>query len=92
MAARLGESDRRAQFAEPPLGPFGGVVRELTVPGWLAREAPADPDLAPTEVRSGDAPLGRCVHFSFGPLRFVYDRLGLRRDSDAEPADDVADA
>jgi CRISPR-associated endonuclease/helicase Cas3 len=90
IAARLGESDRRAVFAAPPLGPFGGRVRELTLPGWLAREAPPDPELIPTEVQTGD---GR-ARFAFGPLRFVYDRLGLRRDAvpSTDPTEDNADA
>jgi CRISPR-associated endonuclease/helicase Cas3 len=94
IAARLGESDRRATFAEPPLGPFGGKVRELNIPGWLARKAPADPDLAPTEVVAGAGAWGASVRFAFGPLRFVYDRLGLRRDEtpSTDPSEDLADA
>jgi len=94
IASRLGESDRRARFAEPPRGPFGSVVRELTLPGWLTREVPADPDLAPSEVRVAEGPRGAEVRFAFGPLRFVYDRLGLRRDDDstADISKDIADA
>ena len=44
IATRLGESDRRAVFVAPPQGPFRARVRELNIPGWLAREAPPDPD------------------------------------------------
>jgi CRISPR-associated endonuclease/helicase Cas3 len=95
IASRLGESDRRAVFAEARPGPFGEVVRELTIPGWLAREAPPDPDLAPSDVRcdlrTSDGPSSHTVRFAFGPLGFVYDRLGLRRE-EATPGDDVADA
>jgi hypothetical protein len=94
IASRLGESDRRARFEQPPLGPFGVQVRELTLPGWLAREAPPDPELSPADVRAGESPLGPCLRFSFGPIPFIYDRLGLRRD--AAPAsdalEDIADA
>jgi CRISPR-associated endonuclease/helicase Cas3 len=94
ISARLGESDRRAVFAAPPPGPFGGKVRELTLPGWLTREVPTDlPDLAPTEVQAVQGPLDATVHFAFGPVRFVYDRLGLRQDATAaDPPEDVADA
>lgn len=94
IASRLGESDRRAKFAEPPQGPFDSVVRELTLPGWLTREVPADPDLAPSDVqRISNGPRGAEVRFAFGPLRFVYDRLGLRRDDDsADLSKDSADA
>jgi CRISPR-associated endonuclease/helicase Cas3 len=94
IASRLGESDRRAVFPEPPVGPFGGKVRELTLPGWLTRTAPADPDLAPTDVQVGEGPSGATVRFAFGPLRFAYDRLGLRRDGlpSHDPTEDTADA
>jgi CRISPR-associated endonuclease/helicase Cas3 len=92
IASRLGESDRRAVFVEPrPDGPFGERVRELTIPGWLARALPSDPDLAPGDVRPGS---DGAMRFTFGPLRFVYDRLGLRRDDAAlaDGTEDTADA
>lgn len=94
ISARLGESDRRAVFAEPPCGPFGAKVRELTLPGWLTRDAPADPALVPTEIRVTQGPPGAALHFAFGPLSFLYDRLGLRRDdtATADPSEDNADA
>jgi len=94
IASRLGESDRRAVFEHPPLGPFGAGVRELILPGWLTRDVPPDPDLLPTNVRTAVSPLGAEVHFTFGPLLFVYDRLGLRRDLDStpDPSEDNADA
>lgn len=91
IAARLGESDRRAVFATPPEGPFGAKVRELTIPGWLAREVPTEPpDLAPSDVRLD----GERVRFAFGPLEFVYDRLGLRREAAGarDTTEDTADA
>lgn len=94
IAARLGESDRRAKFADPPLGPFGTKVRELTLPGWLTRDVPSDPDLVPTEIHTAEGAFGASLCFAFGPLRFLYDRLGLRRDdtSTADPSEDIADA
>jgi hypothetical protein len=43
-------------------------------------------------VRGG--PFGAYVRFAFGPLLFIYDRLGLRLDDDgiADVSEDVADA
>ena len=94
VAARLGESDRRAVFIDRPAGPFGNPVVELTIPGWLARDVPPDPDLAPSAVQSADGPLGSALTFAFGPLRLRYDRLGLRGAGapDFDPTLDLADA
>ncbi len=87
ISARLGESDRRAVFAEPPGGPFGIATRELSLPGWMVRDSSNDADTAP--VMLGALP-GGGFRFAFGPLRFAYDRLGLRRD-DTEPNDPTED-
>ncbi len=94
ISARLGESDRRAVFADPPPGPFGSVVRELTLPGWMVRELASDPDLVPSEVRAEPGTPGPSVRFAFGPMRFAYDRLGLRQDRapSSDPVEDIADA
>lgn len=82
IASRLGESDRRVPFDEAPVakGPFGERVRELLIPGWLAKTIPADPELRPEDVRCDDGGKDgeRVVTFTFGGERFVYDRLGLR--------------
>lgn len=93
IATRLGENDRRAVFEAPLAGPFGADVRELTVPGWLAREI-TDFDVAPTEIHTETSPLGPRLRFAFGPLRFVYDRLGLREEDMRadESTRDIADA
>lgn len=93
IASRLGESDRRVRF-EPAVvkGPFGEMLSELTVPGWLARSAPRDPDLAPTNVRQDEGATGKQVSFQFGGEAFVYDRLGLRRIDPSDAEEDIADA
>lgn len=92
IAARLGESDRRVRFEPAARGPFGEPVRELSLPGWLARRVnDPDPDLPPTEVEQregGDLTL----RFRFGQDRFVYDRLGLRAETAPPEGDDEADA
>ncbi len=79
ISTRLGEGDRTVRFDrdQPPTGPFEAVVRELNLPAWLARNAPLDPELLPTQVQAHP---GR-VTFDFGPDRYVYDRLGVRRDT-----------
>jgi CRISPR-associated endonuclease/helicase Cas3 len=90
IATRLGEGDRRAMFASPPLGPFGAVVRELTLPAWFTQDAPgeelADPDLLPRDVRVDTGDYGPCLRFTFATLPFTYDRLGLRGDRPLAPA------
>lgn len=93
IASRLGESDRRVRFEEAVRGPFGELVSELNLPGWLARRVPNDPDLLPTDVRDGEGSFGRRVAFDFGGEPFVYDRLGLRRmDPEHSKEEDIADA
>jgi len=94
ISARLGESDRRVVFAQPPVGPFATQLRELTLPGWLTRDVPQALELAPSDMRSGEGLLGPTVSFAFGPIRFVYDRLGLRRDDTTSfsETEDLADA
>lgn len=74
-ATRLGADDRLAVFAEPLLTPFGNSLRELAIPGWLARGAVEDS--VPEALRQ-DVSAGR-VYFRFGDAELVYDRLGLRR-------------
>src|SRR5262249_47977154 len=89
IASRLGESSRIARFAPPCLtGPFGTTLVQLDLPGWLARGAPPDPELAPTSVeRRGDE-----IRFAFGPLCFAYDRFGLRKLETSSDDQDFADA
>jgi len=70
---RLGENDRLAQFEPAVDGPFDQPFSEVTIPWWLAADAPADlAEAQDVEVENG------VVTFSYGPRRFAYDRLGLR--------------
>lgn len=75
VPTRLGEQDRLAQFAPPVTGPFGVEFSEMAIPYYLAAEdTPADlTDAADVSVGDG------VVHFTYGGVAFVYDRLGLRR-------------
>lgn len=71
IRSRLGDTDRRIVF-EPALpGPFGGPVRELRLPGWMARGVPTD---AQAHVQPDDDGL----LIVLGEARFGYTRLGLR--------------
>ncbi len=86
ISTRLGEGDRRAVFEAPPTGPFGGVIRELTVPTFMAKGVA--PDAVPAVIEQNAV---RFV-FAFGAERFVYDRLGLRPLNDTvNPSEDLSD-
>ena len=77
VASRLGESDRRVIFEQPFEGPFGGKLRELTIPGWLVTGV-QDEDVMPNEVEVTRSDVDTMLRFSFGNRRFIYDRMGLR--------------
>jgi CRISPR-associated endonuclease/helicase Cas3 len=72
---RLGAGDRVARFEAPLGGPFGGTFQTITIPAWLAGEI-ADDAVPLVTSMSAEG-----VRFAFGAQSFVYDRLGLRRDS-----------
>lgn len=73
LKTRLGENDWRLVLPTPLTSALGQTVREMTVPGWWCADLPAD---APITVTRNDS----CAQIQFGLLRFVYDRLGLRRE------------
>lgn len=83
IPTRLGQSDRRIEFPEPFVGPFGAPISVLNLPAHLA--APDLPDDLCTAERVGPCSAGT-IMFRFGGRSYVYDRLGLRRVS-AESAD-----
>ncbi len=73
IRTRLGDEGPRAEFDPAPKGPFGGTVPVLPLPAHLtraAREATAPEDVTPLP--------GGGFAFAWGPLKFRYDRLGLR--------------
>jgi len=73
IQTRLGEGDRIAQFDAAVASPFGNSIKSLSIPAFLARGV--EKDTLAVLISVGD----RTVEFSFGPYRYVYDRLGLRR-------------
>ncbi len=86
ISTRLGEGDRRVELPTPVSGPFSVDIRVFTVPAFQSREIP--PDALPTVTHAA----GGVVRFTVGPTPFVYDRLGLRPESDAPPEEDLSDA
>ncbi|NLI77822.1 MAG: CRISPR-associated helicase Cas3' [Candidatus Riflebacteria bacterium] len=76
LATRLGADDRLIRFESPVAGPFGEILRGLTIPAYLV-EGAAPEDL-PREVTGGDG----VVRFTFGKADYLYDRWGLRRAGD----------
>ena len=85
ISTRLGEGDRRVELPTAVPGPFGSDVRVFTIPAFQAREIPGD---ALPVVTGATA---RALRFAVGPSHFVYDRLGLRPESDAPPEEDLFD-
>lgn len=73
---RLGDDDRLFDFAEPPLGPFGGRIAQLKVPGFLAEGIGADPDVT-VGARRADGFDG--FDFTVDGTSWVYDRHGVRQ-------------
>ncbi len=87
IQTRLGEGDRRLEFETPFRGAFGDPVRELTMPYWWAKDAAQDAE-ASTEPRTEGGVMVR-----FGGQAFIYDRWGLRPETDCRiPEEDQADA
>jgi len=83
IASRLGESDRRVEFEPAVRGPFGRPVTQINIPGWLLRDLPIDAGPTPSAIVESTTPDGYSLSFEFQGVIFTYDRLGLRRTSDA---------
>jgi len=71
---RLGEGDRLVELEAPLPGPFGQLFRKIAIPAYMARGVP------PNSVASEARVVGGVIWFSFGPHRFVYDRLSTEED------------
>ena len=85
ISTRLGEGDRRVELPSPARGPFGVDVQVFTIPAFQSRGIPPDAVAVVTSASAGT------VRFAVGPSPFVYDRLGLRPESDAPPEEDLSD-
>jgi CRISPR-associated endonuclease/helicase Cas3 len=80
VTTRLGAEDRVLEFASGFFTPFGNLVTRLKVPHWLAQGWPAE--VAGTAQENGNgSTLVQCLDAEGNVLaRFIYDRLGLRRE------------
>ncbi|MCF4129605.1 CRISPR-associated helicase Cas3' [Methylobacterium sp. SyP6R] len=76
VRTRLGADDRLIRPEVPFVGPFGVVVTQLRIPGWMLTKARPIPDDATVAVREEAGAEG--VRFTLGTVEFRYDRLGLR--------------
>ncbi len=71
IATRLGTRDRFVDFEPPFVGPFGQAVERLTIPGWMAGDAP------PETVPVVDASDAEGTSFRLAERMFHYGRWGL---------------
>ena len=86
IKTRLGEDDRRIELGTLVCTPFGSSIRELTIPGWQARDIPSDPAVT-------IEPINGSLRLDIGGAPFVYDRLGLRPLDRSDPLiEDLSDA
>lgn len=76
VRTRLGADDRLIRPEAPFVGPFGVVVTQLRIPGWMLTKAGPIPDDATAAVREGAGAEG--VRFTLGAVEFRYDRFGLQ--------------
>ncbi len=74
IRTRLGEDDRRVELAEPLISPFGQTIYDVTLPARWCHDIPFDAD--PVVTRNA-----AFTQIKLGETHFVYDRLGLQRDS-----------
>lgn len=80
---RLGLDGQKFSLGTTWTSPFGARMTEATVPGWMLPEGELPDgveDLVMVEAQS-DAASERAIRFTVGGRRFVYDRLGLARES-----------
>lgn len=92
LRIRLGDLDSVIKIDRRHFGPFGNRIEQLTIPGWMARIDPANPDEAPEILEASPGYL----RFRFGyrterrrlkkPI-FVYSRVGLELDGTADLED-----
>ena len=73
VATRLGARDLIVDLDEPVVGPFGQLVRRLTIPHWMSGTIAAD------EAITGLATGPDGWQFGLGERRFGYGRWGLER-------------
>lgn len=76
IATRLGSDNRFLPLETALPGPFGAMVASLTLPGWMAKDAPLD--ARPQAAK----PIPGGFTFQYGKEGFVYDQWGLDKAKD----------
>ncbi|KJS34415.1 MAG: hypothetical protein VR70_17765 [Rhodospirillaceae bacterium BRH_c57] len=93
IATRLGARDRSVAFADPPPSLFAPHIPldTLTIPHWMAQGIPEDaqpilraipPAGPPTGPPGTLTSSGPTVRFALGERGYIYDRLGLRPETE----------
>jgi len=85
ILARLGELDRIVDLPLPVPGPFGGEIRTLQIPHFLARGM-ADPPGHVTATQRGDR-----IEILIDGRAYGYNRHGLRNSDERTASDALAD-
>lgn len=76
LSTRLGLEDRRIPLDRPLASPFGQILREFAIPGWMAQGLDATAlDSAPTTEHG-------LLRFRYGGKAYRYTRLGLEFDNE----------
>lgn len=82
VRVRLGILDTAVDIEEDPMGPFGNRINRLTIPGWMAKPDPENPDAAPEMLLEEDDAFEFAWgwrderHSAYKPV-FRYSRHGL---------------
>ena len=72
ISTRLGLKNRIVDLPHSLLGPFGGYIRRLSIPGWMTRGATSEDQVADIDTNTAGV-----IRFKFAGRQFQYDRFGL---------------
>lgn len=73
LATRLDANDQLVDLPPGTIGPFGQIVRRISVPGWMV------PALTPeTPIQAYAGPGSGILALLLGDIQLLYDRHGLR--------------
>ena len=72
ISTRLGLKNRIVDLPHSLLGPFGGYIRRLSIPGWMTRGATSEDQVADINTNTAGV-----IRFKFAGRQFQYDRFGL---------------
>jgi CRISPR-associated endonuclease/helicase Cas3 len=75
---RLGGDDFQVDFEDPPRGPFGQPVEQLSLPDWMIGEEAAD-EIDDEATAENVRPTDEGFTFDFAGKTFSYSRTGIHR-------------